>query len=124
MAESIARYDAADVIDACSAGLIPLGYVPEMTKDTLTKNGYSAGLLTSKPVAHEIWDAADIVINMSGTPREGVFREYGKVEDWIVDDPYGADAQIYQTIFEGIQRRVRQLAEDLRHKRQSPESEK
>jgi len=45
--EAIARYDAADVIEPFSAGLSPLGSIPEETKQTLVLNGYSANGLTS-----------------------------------------------------------------------------
>jgi protein-tyrosine-phosphatase len=114
MAESIARRDAADVIDACSAGLSPLGYVPVLTMQTLAANGYSFESLSSTPVTREVWDAADIVINMSGIAKQRAFIDCGKVEDWDVQDPYGNDPVLYQTIYEDIQRKVAQLAEGLR----------
>ena len=114
MAESIARRDAADVIEACSAGLSPLGFVPALTTQTLTANGYSIESLDSTPIRRAVWDAADIVINMSGVPKERAFMDYGKVEDWDVQDPYGTDPVLYQTIHEDIQRRVGHLAERLR----------
>jgi protein-tyrosine-phosphatase len=41
MADVIARQEASDVMTVESAGLVPLGYVPELTTDTLKKNGYS-----------------------------------------------------------------------------------
>jgi protein-tyrosine-phosphatase len=84
MAESIARRDAGDVIEACSAGLSPLGFVPVLTTQTLTANGYSIESLDSTPVTRVVWDAADIVINMSGVPKERAFMDYRKVEDWDV----------------------------------------
>ena len=114
MAESIARRDAADVIEACSAGLSPLGFVPTLTMQTLTANGYSIASLDSRPITRTVWDAADIVINMSGIAKQRAFADYEKVEDWDVQDPYGADPVLYQTIYEDIQRRVAQLAERLR----------
>jgi protein-tyrosine-phosphatase len=114
MAESIARRDAADVIEACSAGLTPLGYVPVLTMQTLAANGYSIEDLCSTPVTRAVWDAADMVINMSGVPKHLAFIDYGKVEDWDVQDPYGNDPVLYQTIYEDIQRKVAQLAERLR----------
>src|SRR5229473_7465932 len=64
MAEAIARYDAADVIDASSAGVAPLGFIPDLTKRTLTMNGYSADGLTSNKATLEGCNAADIIINM------------------------------------------------------------
>jgi arsenate reductase len=114
MAESIARRDAADVIEAISAGLSPLGYVPVLTMQTLAANGYSIESLNSTPITRAVWDAAAIVINMSGIARQRAFIDPGKVEDWDVQDPYGTDPVLYQTIYEEIQRRVAQLAERLR----------
>jgi arsenate reductase (thioredoxin) len=115
MAESIARRDARDVIEACSAGLTPLGFVPVLTMQTLAANSYSIEGLCSTPITREVWDAADIVINMSGVPKQLAFVEYGKVEDWDVQDPYGNDPVLYQTIYEDIQRKVVELAGRLRN---------
>jgi protein-tyrosine-phosphatase len=114
MAESIARRDAADVIEACSAGLSPLGHVPVLTMQTLAANGYPIEDLCSTPITRAVWDAADTVINMSGVPKHLAFVDYGKVEDWHVQDPYGNDPVLYQTIYEDIRRKVAQLAERLR----------
>jgi protein-tyrosine-phosphatase len=119
MAEAIARYDAADVIEPCSAGLSPLGFIPELTKQTLIQNGYSALGLTSDVLTPEACDAADIIINMSGRSREARFGNPERVEDWSVQDPYDDDPQTYQRVFEGIKRRVDQLAQSLRENRQN-----
>jgi protein-tyrosine-phosphatase len=114
MAESVAQRDAADVIEACSAGLTPLGLVPVLTMQTLAANSYSIESLNSKPITRAVWDAADMVVNMSGVPKQLAFIDYEKVEDWDVQDPYGSDPVLYQTIYEDIQRKVAQLAERLR----------
>jgi protein-tyrosine-phosphatase len=119
MAEAIARRDAPDVIEAGSAGLAPLGFVAEPTKRTLAENGYSSHALKSKPILREAWDAADLVINMSGRPKGRVFPDFGKVEDWDVEDPYGEDREVYQRIFEEITRRVSALAARLRNQKQA-----
>ncbi len=118
MAEAIARYDAADVMEASSAGLSPLGFLPELTKETLMRNDYSAAGLTSDVLTPEACDAADVIINMSGRSREENFKDPAKVEDWIVPDPYDDDPQTYQRVFENIKRRVNQLAIGLREKRE------
>lgn len=114
MAEAIARLDAADVIEASSAGLAPLSFVAGMTIKTLTANGYSTDGLESKPVRKEAVKAADIIINMSGRSRNLAFEEASKVEDWDVEDPYGSDEALYQRICEDIRRRVTDLADRLR----------
>jgi len=122
MAEAISRYDAADVIEPFSAGLRPLGQIADLTKQTLIKNGYSAEGLTCDALTREASDVADIIINMTGQPHEESFSEHEKVEDWIVQDPFGGDSDTYQRVFEGIKRRVNQLAEGLRQKRQKKQA--
>lgn len=117
MAEAIARYDAADVMEASSAGLYPLGYIAELTKQTLMKNGYSVSGLTSDRLTREAMEEAGLIINMTGTPSDHVFGGRENVEDWLVQDPYGEDPETYQRVFEGIRRRVNQLALTLREKR-------
>jgi protein-tyrosine-phosphatase len=126
MAEAIARKDAPEQMEASSAGLAPLGFVAEMTTQTLLKNGYSADGLTSKPISPDAWESADIVINMSGRGREFAFRNFrghAKVEDWEIEDPYG-DATKYQRTYESIQRRVAELARRLRKESLTGESRK
>jgi protein-tyrosine-phosphatase len=117
MAEAIARYDAADVMEASSAGLYPLGYIAELTKQTLMKNGYSVSGLTSDRLTREAMEEAGLIINMTGTPSDHVFGGRENVEDWLVQDPYGEDPETYQRVFEGIRRRVNQLVLTLREKR-------
>jgi protein-tyrosine-phosphatase len=114
MAEAIALRDAPDVIEASSAGLMPLGRIEPMTKETLAKNGFSSDELWSKTLLATALETADIVINMSGRPKQMAFKGVAKVEDWVVQDPYGADAELYQRIFEDIERRVGELAGRLR----------
>src|SRR5271157_3228554 len=95
MAEAIARRDAAEVIEASSAGISPLGRVEALTRQTLEANGFAAVNLSSKPITPAMWEDAALVVNMSGYPRERTFRDCGKVEDWDVEDPYGADPDVY-----------------------------
>src|SRR6195256_5522757 len=114
MAEAIARLDAPDAIEAFSAGLAPLGFVVGLTKQTLIRNGYGVEGLESNSISPEVWEQADIVINMSGRPREQAFREYSKVEDWEIDDPFGGDPDIYQQVFEKIRLRVAELTQECR----------
>jgi len=119
MAEAVARREAGDVIEAASAGLYPLGEIPTHTQKALERSGYSAEGLASKRIATDVWNRADLVINLSGRMRELEFEEYEKVEDWDVGDPYGEDAATYQRILEEIQRLVRNLAQRLREEQRA-----
>jgi len=111
MAESIALRHAADLFESSSAGLSPLGVVQKQTLQTLQANGYPTDELYSKPILNDAWAEADLVINMSGYPRERAFphSDWHKVEDWDVDDPYGSDPEVYQRTFEDIRTRIEGL---------------
>src|ERR1700719_2467523 len=116
MAEAIARRDSSDVFVCASAGLTPLGVVQTQTIATLASNAYRATGLASKAIRQEEWTAADLVVNMSGYPKQRVFApsEWHKVEDWPVEDPYGSDPVVYQRIFEEIRARIESLTARLR----------
>ena len=117
MAEAIALRDASDVIDPSSAGLFPLGYIPDSTRQTLENNGFSPEGLSSKPISHDLWDNADLIINLSGRRSDSLFDRSEKIEDWDVADPYGSEPEVYQQILEEIAGRVRSLADRLRQER-------
>jgi len=119
MAEAIAKREAADVLEASSAGLYPLGEIPDETQETLSRNGYSAVGLSSKPITNKAWNEADLVINLSGRIRDIAFDDPSKVEDWEVADPYGANPAFYETILEQLRQRIRLLADRLRQQRKS-----
>ncbi len=116
MAEAIARREAGEVIEASSGGLFPLGNIPEMTLQTLSRNGYSTEGLRSKGIVRGALGQIDLIVNMSGQPGESALPEIKSVEDWLVADPYGEDAAIYQRILEDIRGRVRDLAKRIEKK--------
>jgi protein-tyrosine-phosphatase len=114
MAEAIARQHAPDLWEVTSGGLTPLGYVAQLTKETIEKNNCSSDGLSSKPIMHSHWQEVDLVINMSGFDKNRVFEEPEKVEDWPVKDPFGAEPEFYQQVFDDIRSRIIDLAVRLR----------
>jgi protein-tyrosine-phosphatase len=106
MAEAIAAHIASDVIEVSSAGLAALGHVQSLTKLTIAKNGYPADGLQSKPLEAGDLETADIIVNMTGRPDVALLQDPAKVEDWNVEDPYGASAGTYQRVFEDVKSRV------------------
>src|SRR5258708_38456869 len=76
MAEAIARVDAADVIDAFSAGLSPTVFVTEMTKETLMTNASWWEVPEYKVISPKGRERAYSILNMSGRPREVAVYEY------------------------------------------------
>jgi protein-tyrosine-phosphatase len=117
MAEAIAKYLAADVIEATSAGLVPFGEIPATTLAVLAERGFSADGQTSKPLRPEDLSAVDLVINMSGRSGASIFTERTPpFEDWDVGDPYGSNLTVYRVIRDQIEARVEELAQRLRDK--------
>lgn len=113
MAEAIARRDASDCMEVSSGGLFPLGTIPEMTLRALLLNGYSTEGLLSKGIVRGTLDLMDLIVNMSGVPGDSAFPEIENVEDWLVEDPYGADTATYQRILEDIRGRILKLAKRI-----------
>src|ERR1700730_3057297 len=117
MAEAIAKYLAADVIEATSAGLVPFGEIPATTLAVLSERGFSAEGQTSKPLRPENLSAVDLVINMTGRSGASIFTERTPpFEDWEVGDPYGSNLTVYRVIRDQIEARVEELAQRLRDK--------
>jgi arsenate reductase len=114
MGEAIAGQDAGDVINPSSAGLYPMGMIPELTQTTLVKNGYSPEGLHSKGLREIASEDVDLVVNLSGYERAQALEKFAQVENWEVSDPYGADEATYQRILEEIRGRVKCLAQRLR----------
>jgi protein-tyrosine-phosphatase len=127
MAESIARKVAADILEPTSAGLYPLGSLPETTIHTLLANGCSIEGLHSKPLRRQAMEEADLIINMSGGSLDYDFHGHThenpalarKVETWKIADPYGEDPATYQRIFEQLESRIVLLAGRLRTAQQT-----
>jgi protein-tyrosine-phosphatase len=115
MAEAIAKYLAADVIEATSAGLVPFGEIPATTLAVLSERGFSAEGQSSKSLRAEDLSAVDLVINMSGRSGDSIFSERTPpFEDWDVGDPYGSNLAVYRVIRDQIEARVEELAKRLR----------
>lgn len=109
----MARHFAADVIEAQSAGISPLGRVAESTRRALLGRGIPPGELASKGIASATLIGVDLIVNMSGIPGASLFPD-SPVEDWDVEDPYGEDMETYSRICEDIESRVLSLAERFR----------
>ncbi len=121
MGEAIARKEAADVIQPFSAGLHPLGMIPELTLKTLEANGYSGEGLASKALRDFSGAGIDLVVDMSGLGRQDAFADFQNVEEWEVTDPYGGNAATYQKIFLEIQDKVMAMAQLLRETKRANE---
>ena len=121
MAEGLANELAADVIEAQSAGVSPLGHIANSTREVLLDRGISIDGHFSKFLNDSSLTQPDLIVNMSGLQGETLF-DGRAFEDWDVGDPYGDDMETYRRICDDIEARVRDLAARLRGERttQSP----
>lgn len=114
MAESVALHHAKDVIEPSSAGLHAFGSIMDSTRQALVDKGYPIDGLFSKTLNFDALQDADLIVNITGEPHAQLFPGLSNVEDWLVEDPYGADPATYQRILEEIESRVLLLAARLR----------
>src|ERR1700691_5782694 len=73
MAEALARHLASDVIEASSAGLIPLGFIAEPTRAVLAERGVGCEGQTSKALLEADVASCDLLVNMSGRKLNNLF---------------------------------------------------
>ncbi len=115
MAEAIARRIAPDIIDPFSAGVSPLGYIAEATRDALLERGIELGSQFSKGLRDESLPLLpDLTVNMSGMPAKFSFAGR-RMEDWPVDDPFNGDPAAFRRVLDDIETRVSALADRLRY---------
>jgi arsenate reductase (thioredoxin) len=113
-AEAAARSLAADVIEASSAGLSPLGRIADSTRKIAAEYGWSLDGQSSKGLDEAGVLAVDLVVNITGIPARGLFPGAPAVLDWDIDDPYSEGLAVYRRVAEEIEERVRALADRIR----------
>lgn len=108
MAEAIARRDLPGVAVA-SAGLVPLGFVPDETTRALVEAGYDASGLESKPVDDALLAAADLVVDLCGdwVPPRGFAKQ---TASWPVEDPYRKPFGVWRATRDDLVARIGALA--------------
>jgi arsenate reductase len=114
MAEAIARSVGGGRVEARSAGLSPLGWVADETRNALHTLGYSAEGLSSKGLSDVELDGVDVVVSLLGyrgldcLPRGiGAHREA-----WTIADPFGEDEEVYLEVARELERRVQKLLDE------------
>jgi arsenate reductase (thioredoxin) len=113
MAESIARREASDVMNAESAGLRPLGFIDGTAIAVLAERGLSVDGQFSKGLRDASLSKPDLIVNMSGEHGPSFFHG-SAVEDWLVQDPFGENMELHRRICDDIERRIKDLAARLR----------
>jgi len=123
MAEALARHSAQGTMEVASAGLSPLGFIADPTREVLTERGIPSDGQVSKGLGEIIRFQPDLIVNMSGYNGRGKFGDY-EYEDWDVEDPYGDDMATYRRICDDIEARIADLSARLRAKKNSGVSDR
>lgn len=114
MAEGFAKAYHADVMEAESAGISPLGFVPEETAATMLERDVSLKGHRSKGMDAFDPRSFDLIVNMSGFPFPSALGKVVEILEWTVDDPYMGNDRRYRKVRDEIEKRVATLSAKLR----------
>jgi arsenate reductase len=111
MAEAIARSLGGGRVEACSAGLSPLGWISEQTTDALRTLGYPFDGLSSKGLDDVALADVDVVVSLLGERGlDSIPQSIGsRRETWAIVDPFGEDDELYLEVARELEARIRQL---------------
>lgn len=114
MAEGFARAYHADVMEAESAGVSPLGFVPEETAASMLERDVSLKGYQSKGMDAFDIRSFDLIVNMSGFPFPSSLNKVVEIVEWTVEDPYLGNERRYRKVRDDVEKRVAKLASELR----------
>jgi protein-tyrosine-phosphatase len=105
MAEALARHRYGDSLRVASAGIAPLGHVPQITCDVLIEAGISCDGLYSKSIDDIDPGSFDLIVNLTDHIMEQFVPESfeGKIVNLYVPDPYGRRLYFYRAAREQIE---------------------
>lgn len=106
MAEAFAK-SMAPHVEVESAGLAPLGYLPEAVYTVMAEAGVELVGQYSKEIDLDRLASFDLVVNMSGVPW--IFRQPRELVELDVLDPFGANIDVYRKSRD----QVREIVESL-----------
>ena len=96
-----------------SGGSKPQGEINPAVVTVMAERGIDISGEYPKPWTDEIVQAADVIVS-TGCGDVGPILPGRRYEDWALDDPAGKDLAAIRPIRDEIERRVRQLLDDLR----------
>ena len=116
MAEGFARRLGNGLLEASSAGLFPASIVQPETFQVMAERGMPLDPAQT-PRSLLLIDAAsiDLLVDMSGQPITRLLNNFqGQEILWEVPDPIGASLQVYRSVRDLIEQKVRRLIEQLK----------
>ncbi len=121
MAEGFARARHPEVIEAFSSGVGPAPIIQLETYTVMQETGITLEGQYPKYIAETPYNSMDLIIDMARMPlvprlpnlTPSELMPTGPVE-WLVPDPIGREVALYRQVRDDIERRVAQLADQLR----------
>jgi len=115
MAEALARHFWGEGMEACSAGLMPLGYIPSETLEALREAGISTVGLYSKGLSEAPLGDIDYLVNLTHFEVASFIPPAfsGKLIFCPVQDPFGQGIESYRKVREELKWLVRQKLPEL-----------
>jgi len=112
MAEGFAKHLGSDIVEAQSAGMMPVESVPAQTRKVMLEREMPIDDQFPKGVEVFRNTEFDLVINMSGIMLPKGLKE--KERRWTVADPYGRSDGAYRQVRDELEKLVRTLLGQLR----------
>ena len=115
MAEAFARHLGAAVVEPSSAGFYPAGIIQPETIQVMAERGIRLEPRPPRSVLLVHLNAIDVLVNMSSIPGRDLLRDFpGREIQWQVHDPIGQSIEIYRSVRDQIESKVKDLIEELR----------
>ena len=110
MAEALARHFWNNGMEARSAGLAPLGYVPSQTLEVLNEAGIATDGLYSKGLSDVRLDDMQYLVNLTQLNVEHLIPPSfsGRLISCYVRDPFGLEIEAYRQVREELSSLVRE----------------
>jgi|UniRef100_A0A7C3Z3V2 protein-tyrosine-phosphatase len=110
MAEALARQLFPDPLKVGSAGIRPLGFIPDETLEVLVESGIATDGLWSKGLADVDLANFPLLVNLTDYPWEGIIPAdfQGRLIEHPVIDPFGHPLAIYRQALEAVRRFISQ----------------
>jgi protein-tyrosine-phosphatase len=105
MAEALAKHHGGEGLNIASAGVSPLGYIPEETIEVLEEIGVSTRGLHSKGFAEIELHGCQLLLDLAGYRLEGFLPSSftGRVITWQVKDPYSESVSSFRQTRDAIE---------------------
>ena len=115
MAEAFARLYGTGKIEAMSAGTMPAREVNPVVAEAMREEGLDISGNRPKAITPDMVREADVIITM-GCSAEGFcpVQFLDKVIDWKLDDPKGKPIEQVRKIRDELEKKVKELIEDLK----------